>query len=237
LKILELIELERYDMPMNPGVATEYCKESILHYPDPRSVRLKDEIAKYYQLKNQQVMVARNASELFELILQSIKCKDVMVVEPASPVFHDRCRINSIREHFFLLESNDWPLAMEALFSALHSQVDCLVLSNPAYLNCESIPQTLLQAFLQKLERKNLFLILDETSLDLSEKLTSSVLFQKDRRLLVMRSLKFQDGTSLCFGLSPRRFIEKIQEYQMNWSVPRLLEEKGLELLQKRQFK
>ena len=140
-------------------------------YPDPEYRELRRELANYWQLSEEQLVLGNGASELIPGIIRTLAPKTCMVTAPCYSGYETAlnaaapsCRIHRI----FLREEDDFTLPENICREIAHVKPDVLILTNPNNPNGKRISANRLRTIADACRRAGTVLLMDECFLALS---------------------------------------------------------------------
>ncbi|PID46011.1 MAG: threonine-phosphate decarboxylase, partial [Proteobacteria bacterium] len=191
---------------------------TIVHYPDPECVALKETIARKYRVDAKRIVPANGTTELLHLLPRVLEKKDILIPEPSYIDYRMVFQAQGYRVHSLMLtEESGYCIDPDVLAEKL-GQVGAVIFANPtnpagALISSESIV-SLAEAF-----RQTLFII-DEAFYPFYTPF--STVGGKCGNLITLNSLtKFFaiPGLRAGFGIFPEWGREKIRRLLPQWSV------------------
>jgi len=241
----ELLDFSANINPLGfPKGIEEYLYQSlsnIVYYPDPEYTELREEIAKYINLRPKNILVGNGAIEIISLCIQSVM-KDAIIPIPTFSEYARICKINSLKTEYFPMK-NDLSLDIEALISYLKAKkYSMLILCNPNNPTGKLIDITSLKFLLEETAKLDISVILDEAFIEFTEdypKHSAVTLVEVYPNLCVVRCFtKFfgLPGLRLGYGIASEEFIDKMRERVLPWSVNILADLAGRYVLRDKKF-
>lgn len=215
--------------------------DSIVYYPDPEYLELREEIANYLNLSPEDIIVGNGAIEIISLLITSIKKKAVIPIPTFSEYVHI-CKINNLDVEYFPMRE-DFKLNIESLVDKLKAKKDALlILCNPNNPTGGLIEISSLKFLLDEISNLEISIIIDEAFIEFTEdypKHSAIELIKFYPNLYVVRSLtKFFGipGLRLGYGVATGEAINRVKNYTLPWSVNILADLAGRFVLKDRTF-
>lgn len=220
------------------GMPEKVCQAAILgvresvHYPDPDCTELKRAICHLEEnrgnrVTEQQIICGNGASDLIYRLVQALHPRRAAVFAPGFQEYEqalgslpdmDIYKICLSRENDFLPTKQD--------ISEIPEDVELVFLCNPGNPTGLLLPEEILESMLEKAEKENLFLVLDESFMDfVSDEKRKSVTdrIEAVTNLFVVKAftkMYGMPGLRLGYGLSGNReLIRRMEENAQPWSV------------------
>ena len=189
----------------------------IKHYPDIRSFELRRQIAKYWGINPENILVTNGSVEGLYLLTQMYRPKNVCIPAPSFTEYEKAVKlIKSTIQTVYMRERDGFILDLGSLKKA-----DMLVIGNPN----NPVGNYLLKKTdsLKNLPFKNI--VVDEAFMDFEEKARQPSLIQtacKSDKITVLRTFtKFfcLPGLRVGYLVSHQKNIKRLQQKQLPWSV------------------
>ncbi|MEW6387453.1 MAG: threonine-phosphate decarboxylase CobD [Thermodesulfobacteriota bacterium] len=221
-----------------PGIApaVQEALKEIVHYPDPRSLELRRDLAAYHRLTPEQILVGNGSTELIYLAVRALRPRKALIVAPA------------FSEYEQALEVAQVPVAFHHTAEAHHFTVNepldpkgaaLIFLANPASPSGALLPPERLLPLVESLEKAGAYLLLDEAFIDFVEEASLKGHLARFPHLLILRSFtKFFGipGIRLGYLLAGPDLIKRLAALQEPWSVNTLAQAMGRVCLADREF-
>lgn len=199
---------------LNPG-------RFISDYPHPDAAPAENELAKALGLKTSNLIIGNGATEIFDLILQSVKPEKAMYCAPAYSGYAEICIKRSIETVPVKMKTSDGIFTPD--FSTLRTTGAGLIFicspNNPT-------GQTVNRRHILELAaaKKDTVIVVDESFMDFSFKASSSTLMTSKLppNLILVKSLtKIYSvaGLRLGFAYGNARIISRMKFLRLPWSV------------------
>lgn len=196
--------------------------EGIFHYPDPQAKELTGEIAKYWSVAEENILVGNGSTELIYLIVRTFMPEKVLIPAPAFSEFERAAESVKARVRFLALkEGFGWTLERPILEEvAPPASADIIFISNP-----NNPTGNLL---LTNKELDGVFcplMVIDEAFMDfVPEEKNHTFIWRvtEDKQMLVLRSFtKFfaLPGLRVGYLIGHKDLIGRLKEAHPPWSV------------------
>ncbi len=208
-------------------------------YPDPESSLLKKEITRHFPLWPENVIVGNGATELIYTVIQFLKPRSALLVEPAFLEYRRALNLHGVEVRALLLkEKSDFTLSFPELSNAARG-VELVILANPNNPTGKFLERSEVLAFLEEMKRRGIFVILDEAFIDWIPEQSVAGTINDSISFFLIRSLtKFFNlpGIRIGYGCGSKRLIERLENVKVTWSVNSLAEMLGVEALRDFEF-
>ncbi len=200
-------------------------------YPDPEALEFRREMARRLPLWPENVMVGNGSVELLDLALRILRPRRALLMEPTFPEYRRLLNLqgSEIRS-VSLRESDSFRLFGQEIFSALQN-ADVAIIANPNNPTGTFLSKEELEKVLREANRRNVFVILDETYADWIPEISMIKEVGDNSLFLLLRSLTHfyaLPGIRMGYGLGSRKLVEKLAAHQIPWSCNRLAQKLGL---------
>lgn len=220
-----------FGLPPRVRAALLQGMESIVHYPDPDAINLRESLAAFHGLPRESVLVGNGETELIYLTAQAFRPKRALAVVPAfSEYAHALELVDCQIESFRLSEASSFLPDTDSVLSALEG-CDALVLANPNNPTGSLIDPANLLTVVEACEERGIFCVLDEAFIDWVEPHSLKAHAARARNLLVLRSLtKFYalPGLRVGYAIGHADRIALLRRWQPTWSVNALAQVAGV---------
>ncbi len=203
--------------------------DRILHYPDCKAKGLKQKIAEYWGINEENVLVGNGSVELIYLIIHSFVPKTTAIFIPTFSEYERAARC--IKSQIKFIELKDFRLQDEV------GKADILFLCNP---NNPTGNFILNKEQSEKLVSK--LIVVDEAFMDfLSDEPNHTLIWKacESKNLLVLRTFtKFFALAGLRIGylVAHKDIIQTLMQYQIPWSVNALAQEAARVILDNKNY-
>jgi threonine-phosphate decarboxylase len=223
---LDLADLLDFSANINPlgfppglHAATQEALKEIVHYPDPRCLALRQELATYHGLAPEQILVGNGSTELIYLVARVLKPRRGLIVTPAFSEYEQALTVAGVPRAFHATtEAHNFTLH-EALEAAAG---DLVFLAHPASPSGVLLDQELLLDAAATLDAAGAYLLLDEAFIDFVEEASFKSHLSRFPRLLLLRSFtKFFGIPGMRLGclLAAPDLVARLTSAQEPWSV------------------
>lgn len=239
----EVMDFSASCNPWGPPGSVQRCYQEsfalLSHYPDPDSLLLKKEIARHFPLWPENIIAANGATELIHLIVQFMKPRKALLIEPAFSEYRRALNLAGAEVRALLLrEKHDFQINIPELLNAAQG-VDMVFLCNPNNPTGALLSREEVLAVIEALRRRGIFLVIDEAFMDWTPEGSVAGALTDQSSFFILRSLtKFYSlpGIRIGYGLGARRLIERLENAKLTWSVNQLAETLGIEALRDGEF-
>lgn len=221
-----------FSLNVNPLGPPEFVTEVInkakflTSYPEENSLRLKKLIAEYHHVQQENILVGNGVNELLFLLPQVLEIKKAWIVHPTFAEYEAGLRANNLHVAYFFYEEENKEFKLPCdEFGKQISQGDMLYICRPNNPTGHLIPLTVMLNLIELAEKRQFFLIIDESFSEFTTEKGLISYFNNKRPLIILRSLtKIYNipGIRLGYGLIPSELAERIERVRDPWSVNRL---------------
>ena len=187
------------------------------HYPDAQAHRLKAALSRYWNVKEENVLVGNGSTELIYLILNALQPACVTIPVPSFTEYERAARIAKSRVQFIrLLVSEGFCLKTDQI-----KNCDALFLCNPNNPTGNLLMHN--RQNIEKLPAKRI--IMDESFMDfLSDEKAHTLIGRatQSKKIIVFRTFtKFfgLPGLRIGYAIAHRHTVQFLRRFQMPWSV------------------
>lgn len=190
-------------------------------YPDIKYRKLKKSIGQYLGCEKELVLVGNGAMELIDSFTKL--SNRVLVMTPAFSEYEERASVHG-KEVISIKYNEDFAIDINSI-KAIAKKDDLLILGNPNNPTGLRIDKSTLMEIYEIMEKNNGLLILDEAFYEFAPKDYDSIeIFKKynyENIGIIRAATKFfaLPGLRLGYGCSSIELKEKVEEFQMPWSV------------------
>ena len=239
----EIVDFSSNGNPWGPPQSLFEVYQDSFHlltsYPDPESLLLKKEIARNFPLWPENVIAANGATELIYLLIQFLKPRRALLVEPTFLEYRRALNLHGVEVRNLLLrEKNDFLFSFAELSNAARD-VGMVFLSSPNNPTGALASRSEVLAFLEEMKRREVFVVLDEAFIDWIPEESLANVVSDSASFFIIRSLtKFFNlpGIRIGYGLGSKRLIERLEKTKITWSVNNLAETLGVQALRDKEF-
>jgi len=222
----EIIDFSANINPMKiPPEVKKILKERlnvISYYPDPECKELKNKLSKSLNIPYRNLIVGNGSNELIFLYTRTLNPKRGLIPIPTYSEYERALKNIKARIKFVQLrEDKDFKIDPKEIIDRLRG-IEVLFLCNPNNPTGYLTPKEELLQLLEVTERKRVFLILDETFIDLKEEESLIREVPKREYLFILRSFsKFFGipGLRLGYGVGSKKFIKRLEKIREPWTV------------------
>ncbi len=208
-------------------------------YPDPYQSALKKEIARWLQVKDEQIFLGNGSDEAIDLLLRVFgqPGKDaVLTMPPTYGMYAVSAQINDLQIVEVPLKP-DFTMDRERLAAHLKPPVKIAFVCSPNNPTGNAFPR---KDIVWLLERFKGIVIVDEAYIDFAPEKTVLPLIERFNNLVVLRTFSKAWGSAairLGMALANPQIIRWLNKIKMPYNVSGLTQKTALELLQNHQQK
>lgn len=241
LKEDEIIDFSANINPLGPpSKVIKTLKENldkIARYPDPETIKLREELSKYLKINQENIIAGNGAIELVYLICRTLRPKKALIVVPTFSEYEFALKSVGCKISFFTLRpDNNFRLNAKGLIARL-KKIDLLFLCNPNNPSGQLISKADMLKIVDNARKKGAFVVIDEVFMDFVEDEKEETLIQeviKRNNLFVIKSLtKFfaLPGIRIGYGIGNKQLLKKLKIHKEYWSVNALAQIAGVAAL------
>jgi len=245
-KVEEILD---YSANISPLGTPESVKKAIrasldklVHYPDPDSIELRQELALYLDIAMENIIVGNGSVELIYLLAKMIRPQKALLLHPTFSEYE--FAVTSEGGEIKLLElkaENGFKINKEEVIEAL-DDVQMAFLCNPNNpTGCLTLKEDIL-AIVEAAAQKKVMMIVDEAFLDFvqgGENISVLQAVQDFDNLFILRSLtKFfaLPGLRIGCGISNEKVLKKMNSLREPWTVNSLAQAAAVEALRDEEY-
>ncbi len=209
-------------------------------YPDPCAEKLCAKISAMHHLDLENVMVGNGSISLIELVIRALRPKKALLIEPC---FNEYRRLLELQGaeiiDIFLKAEDEFQFSIESIISHLED-IDMIVLGHPNNPTGTALSFNALEYLMQRAEKQNVYLVIDEAFVDWCPEYSVIELIQKYRTTIVIRSLtKFYAlaGIRIGYACADKEIMDRMRPFQDTWSCNGVAQKLGLVALEDTAFK
>ena len=211
-------------VPLKVKSALNDALDLLERYPDIRHEKLTKAVSKMLDVKEEQLVFGNGSSELFMVIANAYKPKNVLIVEPSFYGYEYAFNPNAENIiYYYMKEEDDFRLTNDFL-NALTDDLDFVVLANPNNPTGALIDDSLLLKIIKTAKDKNIRVILDECFIEFTEGNHSLVnKIEEYPNLCIIRSFTkifAIPGVRLGYFISSDlSFNETVKKHLAEWNI------------------
>jgi len=191
--------------------------KDLVHYPDPRAHRLAAALARYWKVKEENVLVGNGSTELIYLILNAFGPDKVTLPAPSFTEYERAARISGSQVRFIhMLEGEGFCLNFQHI-----NNCDMLFVCNPNNPTGNLVVDG--RAGIGNIHAKRI--IIDEAFMDFvpnEKRYTFIPEAVRSKKIMVLRTLTklfALPGLRVGYLIAHRDVVQTLREYQIPWSV------------------
>lgn len=213
--------------------AAQRALTEVVHYPQPGSVKLCEEIARMEEINAAQVICGNGAADVIFSLVLAEKPKKALVPMPTFQEYEQALlSVDCKLERIELLEEN---FSWESFAKEITEDTDMVFFCNPNNPTGVVYPREGLEKLLQKCARTGTRLVVDECFLNfVSEEktITMKPYLEKFSNLFIVKAFTKMfaiPGIRLGYGLSSdKKLLEKMQTVTQPWNVSVIAQQVGI---------
>ena len=220
--------------------AVTKAMDSARDYPECEYLELRKDLAHFYGVKPQNLLVDNGSVSLIYLIPRALGLRSALIPVPAFSEYEKAARL-SAGEAAFLKPKADFSLDVDSLIKGLRGK-DSLYLANPNNPTSLSVDKKDLLRVLKEAKKRGVTLILDEVFMEFSDSPRESTLIGEavqSQGLIILRSMtKFfaLSGLRLGAAIAHPKVISRLKQYQPPWPVNSLVVSAAREFLKDKKY-
>ena len=213
------------------------------HYPDSACTKLREALAREYDIPVERIVCGTGAAELIWRICQTLRPKTALLPVPSFSEYERALEAVGCNIQFFPLDPERDFAPGEELLTALEARVDLLFLCQPNNPTGRRIPPALLRRIWERCEAQGTWLVLDECFLDFldePERFTLLPELEDAPHLILLRAFTkshamagFRLGYALCGSAA---LAEKLRQNAQPWPVSAMAQAAALAALADRDY-
>ena len=199
--------------------------DSILHYPDPSSERLKSKLSVLHGVAPKNLAIGNGSIELIYLVPRAFKIKQPLMITPTFSEYEFAVRSSGSRPVFFnACEKDNFKIDCGKLAKHL-PRCDALFLCNPNNPTGTLLHSDEVLYLSRHVKKHRGLLILDEAFIEFTEQSKSAAVISeavKNKSLVILRSMTKSfsiPGLRLGYVIGHKEMIEKIARLLYPWNV------------------
>lgn len=245
-KVSELLD---YSANISPLGTPEKVKEairdsldSLVHYPDPDSIELREELAKYLETEMENIIVGNGSVELIYLLAKMIKPKVVLLIHPTFSEYEFAIASEGGSVKILELKAeSEFRLDADQVIQAM-DDVEMVFLCNPNNPTGYLASKQEILPIIEQAAKKKIMMVVDEAFLDFVEAEKDVSVIDEIKsfdNLFILRSLtKFfaLPGLRIGCGIGNPKVLEKMNSLREPWTVNSLAQAAAVEALRDKEY-
>lgn len=215
---------------------------ALVHYPDLRYRSLKEAIAAFHGISDQQVYAANGAAEAIFMLGRVLPVNKLLLLAPTFIEYEEAFRQQNTELCYFNLEECEfkWCIA-DLMRTAQQQQADAICLCNPNNPTGQLVRQGELEQLLDFCQQHQIKLLVDEAFMDFTQEEDSLVSALDDySELYIFRSLTKMfaiPGLRLGYLLTSNpAVLARMEELTVPWHINTFADLAGQQALQEQVF-
>lgn len=204
----------------------KYSLVNIDKYPEIDGKSARKVISRKIDISNENIILGNGAIQLIYVFSRAMKFKNISIIQPTFNEYERAFKVSGSNIEYFKTNKDNFDIDLEKLEIHLDQKdIGCLVLCNPNNPTGTFYSRDFIKELLEILDKKNIFLFIDESFIDFLEE-RSAMEFIEKYNIFILRSLtKFYaiPGLRLGFGITNKDIIDKLKFNIEPWSVNSLV--------------
>ncbi len=201
--------------------------DAVCEYPDRDYKELRTAIGQYAKVPAEDIIPGNGATELIGLIFQLLRPKNALILSPTySEYTREITLAGGSYQEYFLKESTNFQLEMDALKSRLTPDVDLFAFCNPNNPTSSALNRDEIREILEHCQRQQIFVMIDETYVEFApdvQQISAASLISEFKNLMILRGTsKFfaAPGLRLGYGICSDPVLrEKLEAIKNPWTI------------------
>lgn len=212
-----------------PASVKEAIKNSIrncVNYPDPLCRELTEKLARYLNVKKEQLFISNGAADVLFKLALALKPRRAVLLAPTFADYEKALRTVDCKFTYYDLQEENNFVAENDLLKKINSRVDLVVICNPNNPTGKLMDKDLLLELLEKCCRTGTRLLVDECFMDFvdTEKAYSlSSKLEKYHNLIILKAFTktyAMPGLRLGYCITAdAELIKGLHENGQDWNV------------------
>jgi adenosylcobyric acid synthase len=226
LKDEELLDFSANLNPLGPPewmrAVVSRALSSVVHYPDPECLDLKNAVSQRFGVPREEVLVGNGSTELIYLIPKAVDAGRAVMPVPSYADYAAASELAGLaRDCIYLREDNDFAVDYDELDSHLEGN-ELVFLGHPNNPTGLALDRDSLLKVVKK--NPTAVFVVDEAFLDLSHGAASFVDDRPENVIVLVSLTKTYaiPGLRLGCALADHDLVTRVEEIQPPWSVNRL---------------
>ncbi|UCD55425.1 MAG: threonine-phosphate decarboxylase [Candidatus Omnitrophota bacterium] len=204
-------------LPANVKASIYRNFDAALNYPDPDARDITREIAKYWNIKEENILVGNGSAELIYLIVSACRPKTVLMPAPSFSEYERAARGAGSKPGFLKLREKD---GFKPDFPGA-GNADILFICNPN----NPTGNVIVDSCRDLIKLPNKFAVIDEAFMDFLPCEKEHTLIweaRKNKKIIVLRSFtKFfaLPGLRIGYLVAHKDFVKFLRRHQIPWSI------------------
>ena len=200
---------------------------SLVNYPDPDYIDLKESIEGYYKLNKEDIILGNGAAELIHSFIRVIRPQKALLIQPSFSEYRNALEhVGAEIKEYCLREEKDFLLDMDDLINNITNDIKLIVACNPNNPTSTLISRIDMNKLVEFCYSRNVYIMIDEAFMDFVDKEGEITLlkdYQRYNNLFIVRAFtKFFGipGLRLGFGAScNNRIIAELNRAALPWNI------------------
>lgn len=208
---------------------------SLVHYPDPECIVLREALAQRHHVQVDQILVGNGSTELIHLLPGALRFRKVLIPVPSFSEYEAAADLAGCHVAFLVLrEEARFQIIPSELIGAIVKGVEAIFLCNPNNPTGHLLSKQETLQIIQAAQQKEIMVILDEAFIDYAEQASMVEETKRYPNLIVLRSFTSffaMPGLRIGYLVANKEIVSVLEKAQPPWSVNRLAEVAAAESL------
>lgn len=209
-------------------------------YPDTQSRELIKALCAFESLEDESNLIVSNgAAELIYALVEYVRPKKALIPIPSFSSYASACEVFDVDICTYTLKEELGFRLDEGFLESLSDDIELVFLCHPHNPTAQLINEKLLKAIIKTCEEKEIFLIIDECFIELSDQPELSAVHhfhaqEPKKHLCVLKALTKSHalaGLRLGYGIAEPKLIQALKMRRQSWPVSSFAQEAGLAAL------
>ncbi len=220
-----------FSVNVNPlGVSDKVIKKiksnlnEICRYPEINGDSARKLLANHLNVKDKQIILGNGATELIYLFARSIKAERILIIQPTFTEYERGFKTSGAKVYNYITKLEDnFNINIDDLLNKINDiKPDVVVVCNPNNPTGVFTEYDEFMPILDFLKRKNIYLFLDESFIDLCINNNSYIDLIEKYPIFILRSMtKFYaiPGLRLGYGIGNEIIIDMLNKFKEPWTI------------------
>lgn len=196
--------------------------DEITRYPEIDGAEARAEIAKYYGIDIDNIILGNGATELIYLYAQYCKKKKVLLITPTFSEYEAALSMYGAEVYKYDFSSDDFKYNWDVIFKYIKNQeIDAVFICNPNNPTASFIEDDEWKSILESLKLLRTELFIDESFIYFTNN-KGIIEYIDEYNIFVMRSITkifHIPGIRIGYGVGSKVMIEKLNKYKQPWTL------------------
>lgn len=223
-----------YKLPLGVKQAIINHMDAFQAYPDPNCRELAGAVARYYGMKEEEILFGNGAADIIFKIAYAVKPEKALVIAPTFSEYEMSLKNLDTEIHYFNLEENSGFTLKEEIIKLIPGK-DIVYICNPNNPTGRACEKELMCKIADKCEEQGAYLVVDECFMEFVKDASKYSLLQEIgeyKNLIILKAFTktfAMAGLRLGFCLSSNpELLEQIRSAGQPWSVSTVAQVAGI---------